>query len=656
MCGIAGAIDLQGIRQFPEERLLRMTGAMSHRGPDDEQVYIDGPVALGVRRLSVIDVAQGRQPLSNENGDVWVAYEGELFEYPDLRRELLARGHTLRTHCDTEAWVHLYEDFGEQVFDHARGQFGVSLWDRRNRSLLLGRDRFGISPIFYAEVDGWLIWASEIKALLASGLIEAEPNRKGLDCFFNFFAMPQSLTCFEGIRNLPPGHFIKVHNGHMEIRKYWDFDYPDAGEERRFKTLDEAGEEFEELLRGAVRRRLVGEMPMCCYISGGLDSTTILGLSCQEHDQPLPSFTIGLDHSGPHDERTQAAESAGLLGSPMTTVNMTSLDIANTYPELIRAAESPVLDTSAACMIRLAHAARQDGNIVALTGEGSDELLGGYIWFKANQVVLKTGKPLNKLTRRFLFGSLVGGSTKRLPPWEAMNGVRVAQQFTWEIMRHSREWLYSPSNWDALGDYDAYSELPQHDRMQRWHPLNQSLYAASRVLLPGMLLSAKGDRSLRNGSTEGRFPFLDERVVDFCTSLDPKLKLRGWTDKRVLRQAASRVLPRQIANRPKTMFRADFSPTFLGPDRPAWVDQLLSPESLQATGLFDSEGVRKVRHIQTTRRRTSFQRFALDMGLMGVISTQLWHHIYCGGGLADLPVWSPSESNQRPRKLELAGS
>ncbi|HIE95734.1 MAG TPA: asparagine synthase [Planctomycetes bacterium] len=343
--------------------------------------------------------------------------------------------------------------------------------------------------------------------------------------------------------------------------------------------MEAAAEEFEELLRGAVRRRLVGEMPMCTYISGGLDSTTILGLASQEHDRPLPSFTIGLDHSGPNNERSQAAESASLLGSPLTTVSMSSADIANTYPELIRAAESPVLDTSAACMIKLAHAARKDGNIVALTGEGADELLAGYVWFKAHQVVLQTGRPLNKLARRFLFGTLAGGSTKRLPPWEAMNGVRVAQQFTWEIMRHSRESLYSPAMWDSLGDYEAFGELPQHDRMKRWHPLNQSLYAASRVMLPGMLLSAKGDRPLRNGSTEGRFPFMDERVVDFCTSIDPRLKLKGLTDKRLLRQAAKRILPQQIANRPKTMFRADFSGTFLGDGRPAWVDQLLSPES-----------------------------------------------------------------------------
>ena len=190
MCGIAGAFDLTGRREFPEERLLRMTGAMAHRGPNDEHLHREPGLALGVRRLSVIDVANGRQPLSNEDGTVWVAFEGELYDYPEIRESLLANGHRLLTRCDTEAWVHLYEDQGEKVFDRAYGQFGVSLWDRKRRTVLLGRDRIGISPLFYAEADGWLLWASEIKSLLASGLITPRPDVRGLDYFFNFFCSP----------------------------------------------------------------------------------------------------------------------------------------------------------------------------------------------------------------------------------------------------------------------------------------------------------------------------------------------------------------------------------------------------------------------------------------------------------------------------------
>src|SRR6516165_9383616 len=234
MCGITGAVDLRGTRRFSHERLLTMTAAIAHRGPDDEQVHIEPRVALGARRLSIIDLAGGRQPIGNEDGSVWVAFNGELFEYPELREQLLARGHRLLTRCDTEAWVHLYEDLGEQVFFQAHGQFGVSLWDRNRRTVYLARDRIGISPLFYTEADGWLLWASEIKSLLASGMITARPDVRGLDYFFNFFCAPLRRTFFEGIHSVAPGHYVRVHDGRLEHHRYWDLDFPDAGAERRY--------------------------------------------------------------------------------------------------------------------------------------------------------------------------------------------------------------------------------------------------------------------------------------------------------------------------------------------------------------------------------------------------------------------------------------
>ena len=233
MCGIAGAVDLTGSREFSTRRLLAMTAAIAHRGPDDEQVHIEPGVALGARRLSIIDLAGGRQPLANEDGSIWVAFNGELFEYPELRQDLLARGHRLATRCDTEAWVHLYEDLREGMFDQARGQFAVSLWDRNSRTLILGRDRVGICPLYYTEVDGWLLWGSEIKALLASALVAARPDVRGIDHLFTFFCAGTTRTFFEGIHSLPPGHFLKVRDGRVTKHKYWDLDFPDAGQERR---------------------------------------------------------------------------------------------------------------------------------------------------------------------------------------------------------------------------------------------------------------------------------------------------------------------------------------------------------------------------------------------------------------------------------------
>ncbi len=646
MCGIAGAFDLTGRREFPEERLLRMTGAIAHRGPNDEHIHCEPGLAQGVRRLSVIDVANGRQPLSNEAGNVWVAYEGELYDYPEIREQLLARGHRLLTRCDTEAWVHLYEDLGEKVFETALGQYGVSLWDRDKRTLYLARDRIGISPLFYAEVDGWLLWASEIKSLLASGMIDAKPDIRGLDYFFNFFCAPTNRSVFEGVNTLSPGHFLRVRDGRIALQRYWDLDFPDCGQERRFDSDDRAAEELEAILRGAVRRRLCGEVPLSCYISGGLDSTVILGVSSQEKGEPIPSFTISLDGSGPANERSKAEESAHYLNSKLSTVVVTPADLVNHFPDVILGAESPVLDTSCVGTLLLARANREAGNIVALTGEGADEALAGYVWYKYHPIqyrMYKYGRHVYELPRKFALSLLIGGGKVHRPPFFGTGGVRSAQQIAWEFMAQSREYLYAPDFWQRLDGYSAYDDVQVSDRIKRWHPLNQSLYTSYKTMLPGMLLAAKGDRATRFSATEGRYPFLDERVVEFCAGLAPRYKLRWMTDKYLLRRVAARVLPPPIAKRAKTMFRANMGLGFVGPDRPRWVDQLLSDESLKATGYFNEKAVQWARQLQLSKPLKSLQRFSLDMGLIGVISTQLWQHIYCGGGLCELPTWTPPD-------------
>src|SRR5262249_13667212 len=233
MCGIAGAVDLTGTRDFPAARLLAMTGALAHRGPDDEQIHREPGLALGARRLSIVDLAGGRQPIANEDHSIWVAFNGEIFEYPELRQDLLARGHRLATRCDTEAWVHLYEDRGEAMFEQARGQFAVSLWDRNNRTLNLGRDRVGICSLYYTDRVGWLLSRSELKALLASGLVEASPDPRGIDHLFSFFCAGTTRTCFVGVKSIPPGHYLRIKDGRIELKQYWDIDFPDAGAERR---------------------------------------------------------------------------------------------------------------------------------------------------------------------------------------------------------------------------------------------------------------------------------------------------------------------------------------------------------------------------------------------------------------------------------------
>jgi len=650
MCGIAGALDRDGRREFSVPRLLAMTGAIAHRGPDDEQFHAEPGVILGARRLSIVDLAGGRQPIANEDGSVWVAFNGELFEYPELRQELLSKGHTLKTRCDTEAWVHLYEDHGEGMFARARGQFAVSLWDRRENTLILGRDRVGICPLYYAERDGWLLWGSEIKAILASGMIQARPDPKGIDHLFSFFCAGTTRTYFEGIKSIPPGHYLKVRDGKLSLHQYWDLDFPDMGQERRLDDPTPMVDELEALLRQSVERRLRGDVPVVSYISGGLDSTVVLGLSSRHRGQAVPSFTIGFDKAGP-DERAESTESAAALGSKLTTISLSSPEIAASYPELVLAAEGPVMDTSCAALMKLAQAVHAQGYKVALTGEGADEALAGYVWFKTQAIrdgiSKRIGDGLPLLARRFLLAAVGGGSDHRAPLF-AIGGVRTAQQDMYELIGQARPLLYTPAMWERLGEHNPYDDLNiTTERMKRWHPMNQSLYVGYKVMLAGLLMISKGDRISMHSSVETRYPFLDDDVIQFCSQIAPEYKLRGRTEKWILRQVAARTLPARIANRPKTMFRSKFSDTFFGPEHPRWVDQLISAESLRKTGYFDAEMVRRERMKQLALPRITARRFVMDIALTCVVSTQLWHHLFFGG-LCDLPTWTPPKIDEHP--------
>ncbi|MCA8987342.1 MAG: asparagine synthase (glutamine-hydrolyzing) [Planctomycetaceae bacterium] len=639
MCGIVGAVSIEGTRSFPESTLIDMAEAIWHRGPDDQHHFSEPGVAMAARRLSIIDLANGRQPISNEDGQIHVAFNGELFDYPILREQFLQRGHKFKTHCDTELWAHMYEEEGEDVFLNAKGQFAACIWDSRQRKLLLGRDRAGIAPLYYTISNGWLLWASEIRGLLASGMVTPQPDRLGLDYFFNFFCMPTRRTCFQNIQMLPPGHQLVVKDGHIRERCYWDLDFPDAGDEQQL-SAQAAEAQLTELLEKSVERRLFSDVPVCCYLSGGLDSTTVLGLVSRVRKSPIQAFTISVAQSGPVDERLEAEESAQTLNCPLNVLEIGPQDIANAYPELIVAAEGPMFDTSAACLMRLAARVRQEGFRVALTGEGADELLAGYIWFRLNQKMKTPGQPVARLFRRML-PLLAGGSRAHQHPMQAFHGLRIAQQMSYELLGQAREVLFSREMWQSIGDYTPYEDVPGNcsDRIRKWSSLNQSLYAGFKIMLPGLLLAGKGDRITMNSSIEGRFPFLDEDVVQFCSQIPPNMKLRNNTNKWLLRQVAAHTLPKQIAGRPKTMFRAHLMQNFLGENSPPWARQLLSPESIRRTGYFSPQGIEQAIQVVQKGRARSLRRYVLDTGLMSALSTQLWHHLYIEPQLADLPDW-----------------
>jgi asparagine synthase (glutamine-hydrolysing) len=647
MCGVAGVIDLTGRRNVPVGMVHAMADSIRHRGPDEDG-YLEGPgLALGNRRLSIVGLKDGRQPIFNEDRSIGVVYNGELFDYPEQRAALEGRGHRFGTHCDTELIPHLWEDHQERMFPHLRGQFALALWDENRRRLVLGRDRFGICPLYWTRQGDWLLFASEVRALLASGIVKAKPDRRGISQLFTFFALPGPVTCFEGIQILTPGHYLSVQVGRpgeeaqVSEHTYWEMDFPDRGQEvdgDPKRLVDE----LERVLMGAVERRLRADVPVVSYLSGGVDSSMVVALAGKVRGEPIPTFTIRIDD--PRLDETDAAMlSARKHGSEPIVVKCGADEVLGNYPRLIEAAEAPVIDTSCAALLMLAESVHAHGYKVALTGEGSDEWMAGYPWYKINRVLnwldavpgLKLGDWLRRL-------SLKVGNAPRFPWSDAvaireMVGGDNAFLEVYGVVSLSKLRFFSEEMRASLGGRSAYADLGLNvERLRRWHPVNRGVYFGGRILLPGLLLSAKGDRVAMHSSVETRYPFLDEEVFSFLAKLHPRWKLRGLKDKYLLRLLAERWLPKSIARRPKVMFRAPFD-SFHGDRAPAYVDQLLSPESLRRTGYFNAEAVAHWRTAYRSMWRHSPQRLSVEMGLVGVLATQLWHQTFIDSSLAELP-------------------
>ena len=655
MCGIAGMIDLSGRRrQVSPGRLRAMAGAIIHRGPDEEGFLYEPGIGFANRRLSIVGLADGQQPVRSEDGRVQAVFNGEFFDYPELKAELQARGHVFRTHCDTELIPHLWEDHSDRLVDKLRGQFAFAVHDSRNDRVLIARDRFGICPLYWTiqEEDGgrWLLFGSEIKAILASGLVKAKPDLKGISSFFTFFGVPGPRTCFEGIQALRPGQVLDIHitagrEALVDRRSYFDLDFPDRGDEVR-APLPELVDRFEHVLLSAVKRRLRADVPVVSYLSGGVDSGIVVAMACKVLGRPIPSFTIRI--TDPNlDETERAMETANMLGCKPFVVDFGPSEALDTYPELIEAAESPVIDTSCAALLMLSRAVHQQGYKVALTGEGSDEWMAGYPWHKTFRVTSfidrLTGLSFSTTIRDLFLGTSSGrqfpaGMARRVR--DSIGGYNGWLDI-YGLVGMSKLRLFSDNMLETAFAHNPFSdlELPL-ERFRKIHPLNRELYMSGRCHLPGLLLNAKGDRIAMRNSVEARYPFLDESVYRFLADIHPDYKFKGLREKHILREMAERWLPKNIARRRKAMFRAPFD-SFHLESAPRYVSQLLSEESLKRTGYFDPKGLAAARAAYPTMRRNDPRRTSIEMGLAGLVSTQLWHHVYIDPVLCDLPGWTP---------------
>jgi asparagine synthase (glutamine-hydrolysing) len=654
MCGIAGAFDLCGEREYSSRRLERMGVAIQHRGPDQNGSFLEPKIALHSRRLSIIDLEGGRQPISSEDEQIVAVFNGEIFNHPELRQQLEARGHRFKTQTDTEVLVHLWEDHGRALVDHLEGQFALAIYDRREKSLFLARDPFGICPLFIHRTDDdWLLFASEVKGILASGLLRPELDKRGVDHTFTFFAMGTRRTMFGGVESLPQGHGLVIRaDGEFQEFCFWDMEFPDSGDEISGDPAVLA-KELGARIERSVDLRLRSDVPVVSYLSGGVDSSLVArlaGLNLARRGKQLETFTIQI-RDPKLDETDRALTTARLIGSKPVTLTCGQEEIGQTYPTLVLSAETPVIDTSSAALHLLARKVHECGYKVTLTGEGADEAMAGYPWHKYAKLLglLDRIGLADRWRRRFL-----GRAGRGRLPWNFYQeryrrlGGYHAMSDLYTISGLSGSLLYRQDFLEEIHlagiDATADVELPLQ-KMARWDPLNRALYLGYKIMLAGLLMTHKGDRPALANSVEARFPFLDREVIKFCNQLDPALKLKGWTkDKFLLREYAKKHLDPSVALRPKHIFRAAYSGSFLDPT-PPYVEQLLSKESLDKTGLFDEKTVQRFRKILSGPHLRLGPHMLREVGLVGVISTQLWYHLFVSQDLCELPGWeAPAES------------
>lgn len=659
MCGIAGVLDLKKRRTVPDEVIRRMSRAIVHRGPDEEGFFIRPGLALASRRLSIVGLADGQQPMHNEDKSVSVVFNGEFFDYPEKKAALTSRGHRLVTHCDTEILPHMWEENAEGMFEKLNGQFAVAMWDEKRSQLTLGRDRFGIAPLYWTRQGDWLLFGSEIKAILASGMLEMKPDLRGIDHIFTFSALPGPVTCFEGIRMLPPAHFLKISLGgengratQIEERAYWEMNFPDRGHEEKGQDQKKLVDDFEQVLLAAVDERLRADVPVGSYLSGGIDSTMIAALACKIKGPAINTYTVRVD-APDLDELDAASLAAKHIGTkPPIVQDFRHEDTLKTYPELIQAAESPVIDTSCAALLQLARRVHTNGQKVVLTGEGADEWLIGYPWYKIHKGLsyldVIPGLPLSDYVRRaFLKLNKVPQNPRSYRQrQEELVGGPNAWLDSYGLLSLSKLRFYGEPMRKSHAEYEPWADLGLNaEKAKRWHPLNRGIWIAARVTLAGLLLQAKGDRVAMHSSVEVRYPFLDEDVFDFTAKLDPdRWKLHGFRDKHLLRLLGERWLPSSIVNRRKVIFRAPLDSFHLDPE-PDFVKELVSEESLRRTGYFEASEVAHWRRAFRELREGSLPRLSVELGLAAVVATQLWHHTFIDGSLCGLP----SMANQAPR-------
>jgi asparagine synthase (glutamine-hydrolysing) len=633
MCGIAGILEFGEKEHVDSSALRRMCDVMAHRGPDDDGIFTQGRIGLGMRRLSIVDLATGHQPLSNEDGSIWVVFNGEIYNHRALREDLISRGHGYRTQSDTETIVHLYEEYGKDCVRHLRGMFAFAIWDARRKSLFIARDRLGIKPLYYRLSDHNLLFGSEIKVLLAYLDVPRDFNRTALPEYLAFGYLSSDETFYHGVRKLMPGHRLEINErGELHVEKYWDLLPPaeDKAHDERYYV-----ESYRELLEGAVNSHLMSDVPLGVFLSGGLDSSAVAALMTKIRREPIETFSVGYAEQT-YSELPYARTVAQHLKSVHREVLVSREDFVGALPKLIWHEDEPIVWPSSVALFFVAQLARERVKVV-LTGEGSDETLAGYSRYAFTLKNIAFDRAYRGFVPRALRRSI--RDSIATSSWINATARRKLSHTFLGLDGESWTSFYLDNFFSAFNQKDqrslltddfgheieagcAYRNVLRYWEQSSGELLQRLLYTDIKTYLVELLM--KQDNMSMAASIESRVPFLDHVLVEWAMQVPANIQIHGMAGKRILKKAMENLLPHSIIYRPKLGFPTPWSGWLVGAQLDDIERLLLEPRSMNR-GFFQRAAVEKLFREHRARYRDHYDR------IWRLLNLEIWHRVCLEG-------------------------
>jgi asparagine synthase (glutamine-hydrolysing) len=654
MCGICGKLEFNPQAKIAPHLLKTMADAIVHRGPDDEGYYVNGQIGMGFRRLSIIDLNGGHQPLSNEDGSIWIVFNGEIYNYRELRKELVAKGHIFRTKSDTEVIVHLFEEYGRDCVQKLRGMFAFAIWNSAKKTLFLARDRVGIKPLYFYLHENFLSFGSEIKAIFADPAARREVDPSMIDRFLTYYYVPGSETLFRNVFKLAPGHSLAVHDGEIQLQSYWDLDFHQADELESPKVLEQ---QLVDLLDESVQLHMISDVPVGFLLSGGVDSTAMLSLASRKTDKAISSFTIGFSSPGPGlvDERPFARLAAERFGSEHHELSISAQEFASFLPEYVRYMEEPVCEPAAVALYYVSKLARQYVKVL-ISGEGGDEAFGGYhnyrnlFWL---EILKRVVGPLRSTAGQGM--ELVGRilNSRVLKKYGPLMTANLAESYLsrtsspYEYFNKTPSTFYSPEMLRRVNKVHS-AEVTRNlfDRRSGDGPLEKMLYVDTKTWLPDDLL-IKADRMTMANSVELRVPFLDHKVLEFAARLPRNQKVRGWNMKYLMKKALAKQIPSEILRRRKIGFPVPYGKWLRNGLKDVVADILLDSRSI-SRGYFRKTAVQDLIERNSRSGRYSAELFSL-------VVLELWHRAFIDDQKMQLRATPVGDPRPLSKSMETPG-